>query len=188
MSFLLSLFINIQPAFSSDIPLLGSDGSVLNAPFSVATVGNLCNGNFFSSDYCEVSNSILANISKSPVHGIVLLGDFIKSPNQKVWAKQLTHLITVLEGKPILAVPGTSEYKQSDLMQFGSSFGEQKQNIGINRYSGWQHIRIQDPKGNWTLLFLDVFQQKMGTKWREQKQWLEKYWGLAWYRKCCTRI
>ena len=160
-------------AFSGDIQHLGADGTRFESPFSVAAVGNLCTGSMFSSDYCGVSSSILHDIAQSNVRGAILLGDFIKSPKPKVWAEQLTYLVSILGEKAILAVPGSSEYVQKDLMQFGETFGSQKQEIGINRYAGWQHLRVKDGGKNWTLLFLDVFQDKMGTKWKEQQNWLE---------------
>ena len=169
----LALLTFIQMAFSGEMKHLGVDGDRFSAPFSVAAVGNLCTGSLFSSNYCAVSTAILKEIGQSDVQGAVLLGDFIKSPKPKIWAQQLTYLISVLGDKSILALPGHSEYAQKDLLQFGESFGSTKQDIGINRYSGWQHLRIQDGSAQWTLLFLDVFQDKMGTKWREQQNWLE---------------
>ena len=171
MSFLFSYLLG-SFAHADELKHIGSDGSTLNAPISFAAAGNFCTGSILSSDYCSVSLGIFEDIRSSSSTGVILLGDFIKSVKPKIWANQLTTLITNLD-KPILAIPGNSEYSQPKLEQFGLSFGETKMQIGFNRTAGWQHLRIKDGKDQWTFLFLDTHKKKMGAKWKEQRIWLE---------------
>jgi hypothetical protein len=171
MSFLFAYLLG-SFAQAEEIKHVGKDGAQLESPISFAAAGNFCTGSLISSEYCGVSLGVFQDIGASSSTGVILMGDFIKSVKPKIWAKQLTTLIAELK-KPIVAIPGDSEYSQPKLEQFGSTFGESKMEIGFNRTAGWQHFRITDGAEKWTFLIMDSHKKKMGAKWREQHIWLE---------------
>lgn len=159
--------------YAEDIVHLGGDGDTLSAPVHLSAVGNLDTGHIFSAKYSALSLNILDHIKKSSSTAVVFLGDFVQSTEIKSWSTQLTALSSQMSGLPILAMPGSQEYSQKNLATFGQSFGQTKQQIGFNRTASWQHIKIIDGEQRWTLLFLDSHQSKMGSRWKEQRKWLE---------------
>ena len=157
---------------AQEVPHLGTDGAEIKGPISLAVTGNLCSGSLFSSKYCSPTLEIIRDMKEAKSDSLVLLGNFVKSLSPKVWNTQISSILESSEGMSVLAVPGSTEYKNNLLQEFGDIFGTTKQDIGLNRFSGWQHIRVFDGVDSWTVLFLDSHKQEMGTKWDEQKKWL----------------
>ncbi|MAA79651.1 MAG: hypothetical protein CL916_10360 [Deltaproteobacteria bacterium] len=167
-----TIFLLGTLGFAQEVPHLGSDGAQIQAPLSLAVTGNLCTGSLFSSKYCPTTLGILRDIREEKNQGLVLLGNFVKSLSPKIWSEQISTLLNESTGMSMIAIPGSTEYKNKLLNEFGDIFGTAKQDIGLNRFAGWQHARLTDGNESWTVLFLDSHKNEMGTKWEEQKQWL----------------
>jgi hypothetical protein len=189
----LLLGCGLDPAKIASHRLFVADGTefVAQAPIQFAVVGNT-RGMHPALDrgrlgHGEVSHQLVGDLIASTITGgpdfAILAGDVVRNSSTSEWADFDDRFIGLLDGAspamarnqriPVVAIAGDRDGAgDTSYTGLSAAFPGTGASIGHGRNATWSSFDIQHNQARWRFLMLDSNKDTLGSRWREQLNWI----------------
>jgi len=118
----------------------------------------------------------------------VLLGDMVRTSSSGEWRVFSRRMSDYLAGDrtqetgvtrmPVVPVAGDHDAMGDEFLKgWGATFPGAGRDIGFNRVGSWYVFDLDTAGHNWRVVILDPGKERLGSRWKEQVNWLEQAVG-----------